>query len=104
MKNKVVRLTESDLEKLVKRIIKEDEFNPEMAEPKRVSTQDIRTQASKSRSEMGGLTQPEKQIVNRIQNLMKHMAETSGLQITGSVGNYFERFLGAYNEKNKTNF
>jgi hypothetical protein len=42
MEKRIVRLTESDLEKLVKRIIKEGENNPIMDTPKEEGTIDIK--------------------------------------------------------------
>lgn len=70
MKNKVVRLTESDLEKLVQRIIKEDE----MVDKKPLSTGELKKDIKQTSSDLSGVPGMKKEYIDKLNQLIKKIS------------------------------
>jgi hypothetical protein len=96
MEKRIVRLTESDLEKLVKRIIKEDGEERVTAGDIKQSSVDFKGDVS----QLGG--QLERNQAQALQNVLKTMSGMNGLQIKGGVLSKFNMFLDAFNKANGT--
>jgi hypothetical protein len=79
---KVIKLTESDLEKLVQRIIKEEDVEQQ----KPTSTSSIKKDITQTGKELGGLVGLEKEGITKLNLVIKKLNEP-GNQITGNAKN-----------------
>ncbi len=94
MEKRIVRLTESDLEKLVKRIIKEEGEESEPIE-KRISSSDLSKQGRENSRSMGGLTGQENIAVQKLNAIINKLKGSSN-EVTGTkaqvLGRLFKEF------------
>jgi hypothetical protein len=79
---KVIKLTESDLEKLVQRIIKEEDVEQQ----KPTSTSSLKKDITQTGKELGGLVGLEKEGITKLNLVIKKLNEP-GNQITGNAKN-----------------
>jgi|694.fasta_scaffold88184_2 DNA-binding protein H-NS len=79
---KVIKLTESDLEKLVQRIIKEEDVEQQ----KPTSTSSMKKDITQTGKELGGLVGLEKEGITKLNLVIKKLNEP-GNQITGNAKN-----------------
>lgn len=79
MKNRVIRLNESDLEKLVQKIIKEEgEEN--------VTTSSLKKDVKQTSTDLGSLAGLEKQAVDKLTKVIQKLNEP-GNQVSGNAKN-----------------
>lgn len=89
MKKRIVRLNENDIESLVKKIIKEDEFGSETkGEPTSKITQDIKNNTKKITS---GMMSQEREVLSDIMNTFTKFFKQSGNQNTGKFKNLLNK-------------
>tara|TARA_R110000803_G_scaffold146324_1_gene212100 strand:+ start:340 stop:642 length:303 start_codon:yes stop_codon:yes gene_type:complete len=83
MKKKIIRLKESDLERLVQRIIKEeDEMDSQDSDQKPMGTADLKKATRDSGKKMGGLSGDDKTAYEGLLQLAEKLKEP-GNQVTG---------------------
>lgn len=93
---KVIKLTETDLEKLVQKIIKEDEMgmSPE-TDKKPVSTSGLKKDIKQTSSDLSGLSGIKKEYVGKLNQLIQKMGGTE--QIPSGAKSLLDRLFKGYN-------
>jgi hypothetical protein len=99
MKNRVVRLNESDLEKLVQKIIREDEkmgASPEM-DKKPLSTSGLKKDIKQTSSDLSGLSGIKKEYVGKLNQLIQKMSGPE--QIPAGAKPLLDKLFNGFNIK-----
>lgn len=91
MKKRIVRLTESDLEKLVQRIIKED----------KTSTAEVKMTFMDRRKDISKLAPAEKEMMNNVANKFLDFFLQPGNQAVGKINTYLDRVFKEMGAKTK---
>jgi hypothetical protein len=91
MKKRIVRLTESDLEKLVQRIIKED----------KASTAEVKMTFMDRRTDITKLAPAEKEMMNNVANKFLDFFLQPGNQAVGKINTYLDRVFKQMEAKTK---